>query len=365
MNAVVQAWNACGTAGREVAEETQPPATELRRQTQALLRVMQRTRGAAGAARGAQPTFSPRDFWRAVRSACPAFDNTRQHDAGHFFLELRRALARLPGHAEPSMAWAACLAEPEMQLVTQMSCTHPACMQTKHNRPAKGQPPRAPEPLVMATLEAGAVYEVVLAAAGRNSWFGPEFVADHRCDACGRRGGVRVTTCRTLPRVLVVCLKRFGTVAGVDTRIGAPVHGLGDDIDLGAHLDAEAGGAGGSRYRTRAVVCHHGATLADGHYTCWVRAAAAPGGPANDSWVHYDDRAVGPPEPDLPPSVAEEAYLIFYERAPAAAAGAPAATPGVVDETEEVVGCDDDEVEIGKDVVMEHAEGGDDPMDTT
>ena len=68
--------------------------------------------------------------------------------AGHFFLELRRALARLPGHAEPSMAWAACLAEPEMQLVTQMSCTHPACMQTKHNRPAKGQPPRAPEPLV-------------------------------------------------------------------------------------------------------------------------------------------------------------------------------------------------------------------------
>ena len=81
--------------------------------------------------------------------------------------------------------------------------------------------------------------------------------------------------------------------------------------------------------------------------------------------MHYNDRAVGPPEPDLPPSVAEEAYLIFYERAPAAAAGAPAATPGVVDETEEVVECDDDEVEIGKDVVMEYPEGGDDPMDTT
>ncbi len=40
-------------------------------------------------------------------------------------------------------------------------------------------------------------------------------------------------------------------------------------------------------------------------------------------------------------------------RAPAAAAGAPTATPGVADETEEVAGCDDDEVEIGKDVVME------------
>ena len=165
--------------------------------------------------------------------------------------------------------------------------------------------------------------------------------------------------------MLVVCLKRCGTVAGVDTRIGAPVHGLGDDIDLAAHLDAEAGGAGGSRYRTRAVVCHHGATLACGHYTCWVRAAAAPGGPANDSWVPYNDRAVGQPEPALPPSVAEAAYLIFYERAPAAAAGVPAPTPGVVDETEEVVECDDDKVEIGKDVEMDNPEGGDDPMDTT
>ena len=81
--------------------------------------------------------------------------------------------------------------------------------------------------------------------------------------------------------------------------------------------------------------------------------------------MHYNDRAVGQPEPDLPPSVAEDAYLIFYERAPAAAAVAPAATPGVVDEMEEVVECDDDKDEIGKDVEMDNAEGGDDPMDTT
>ena len=69
-------------AGGGVAEETQPQATEIRRRTQELLRVMQRARGAAPAAPGARPAFSPRDFWRAVRNACPAFDNTRQHDAG-------------------------------------------------------------------------------------------------------------------------------------------------------------------------------------------------------------------------------------------------------------------------------------------
>ena len=32
---------------------------------------------------------------------------------------------------------------------------------------------------------------------------------------------------------------------------------------------------------------------------------------------------------------------------------------------EEVVECDDDKVEIGKDVEMDNPEGGDDPMDTT
>jgi len=37
----------------------------------------------------------------------------------------------------------------------------------------------------------------------------------------------------------------------------------------------------------------------------------------------------------------------------------------VVDEMEEVVECGDDKVEIGKDVEMDNAEGGDDPMDTT
>ena len=57
--------------------------------------------------------------------------------------------------------------------------------------------------------------------------------------------------------------------------------------------------------------------------------------------------------------------LVAVATAPAAAAVAPAATPGVVDETEEVVECDDDKVEIGKDVEMDNPEGGDDPMDTT
>ena len=212
---------------------------------------------------------------------------------------------------------------------------------------------------------------------------GPEGLADHRCVTCGERGGVRVTKCRRLPLVLVVWLKRFARTAGIDRRIEAAVRRLGEDIDLADHLDPvpeHAGdtdaeslsledeldltappdaaaetpvidltahpGAGAeaaveprapnsSRYRTRAVVCHHGETLSDGHYTCWARAAAAPDGRANDSWVRYDDSSVGPPQPTLPPSVAGDAYLVFYELAPSTPAHAAAATDEVAEETEE------------------------------
>ena len=131
--------------------------------------------------------------------------------------------------------------------------------------------------------------------------------------------------------MLVVWLKRFRTVAGVEQRIGAPVHNVRDELDFTRHLDALAGAAGGTRtttpngtrYRTRAVVCDHGDSLKDGHYTCWIRAAATPAGPANDTWVHYNDSVVGRPEATLPPTVASDAYLVFYGLMPVAPAPAP------------------------------------------
>ncbi len=314
MNAVVQASMACGTAGRAVAEETPPQATELRRATRDLLRVLLRSQSAAPAGSGTRPTFSPWDFWRAVRNACPAFNNARQHDAADFHLGWRRELARLPSAAEPSPAWAAWLAETEMQVVTYMSCA--TCLTTSHNLPAAGEPPRDPERLVMATLQAGTAHSSMADAIGTGSFFGPEDIADSRCRACGRHGGVRVAKCRSLPRVLVVWLKRFGVAAGVERRIDAPVNRLGDDVDLATHLDAGITAPNGTRYRTRAVVCHHGAILAAGHYTCWVRDDDSPGEAPNAAWTHYDDSAVGRRQDSLPASAAKDAYLVFYELAP-------------------------------------------------
>ena len=64
---------------------------------------------------------------------------------------------------------------------------------------------------------------------------------------------------------------------------------------------------------------------------CWVRAAAAPTGQESDTWVHYDDDVVGRPQAALPPTVASDAYLLFYELMPAAAREVPEAAQQAVD----------------------------------
>ena len=85
---------ACGAGAQSVAEENEPQGTEIRRRAQELFQVVPRV----------VPVFSPRDFWKAARDACPAFNNIRQHDAGEFLVSLRRELTRLPGNNEVSLA---------------------------------------------------------------------------------------------------------------------------------------------------------------------------------------------------------------------------------------------------------------------
>ena len=318
MNAVLQGWVACGDAGRRVAEEAQPQDTEIRQRTQELARRMQGTPTGAG---GSRPThISPREFWRAVRDVGPEFDNTRHHDAPAFFLSLRRALARVPGDSEPSLAWAAWLAEPEWHVTESITCEAPACRRTTDNLPAPNQPARDPERVIQTQLREGAAYTSVMEAIG--SWTGPEDLPAWRCESCGRLGGTRVRKCRTLPRVLVVWLERFWGAPGAGARrVATAVERLDQDLDLSAHLDGTAGAAGSgqptpenrARYRTRAIVCHHGTTLKEGHYTCWVRAAPGATAAAADTWVQYDDSIVGRPRSTLPPNVQSDAVLLFYE----------------------------------------------------
>ena len=395
MNAVLQGWVACGDAGRRVAEETQPQATEIRKRTQELVRRMRRAPGAPGEPR---PTYiSPRAFWRALRDVCPEFDNTRPHDAPAFFLSLRGALARVPGDDEPSPAFAAWLAEPELQVTENITCAAPACRRTTTNLPRPRQPARDPERVIMTQLREGAAYTSMMEAIG--GWTGPEALPTWRCERCGRVGGTRVRKCRTLPRVLVVWLERFhGNPGAGARRVATAVERLDQDLDLSAHLDGNAGAAGSgqptpenrARYRPRAVVCHHGTTLAGGHYTCWVRAASQATAPAADTWVQYNDSIVGRPRSTLPPNVRSDAVLLFYEQIRPAAAegprpaeseieiddtaapgggspgnGAAPATVETADEEEADVAMSDGEPEGAETAGAGEGGDADDPMDTT
>ena len=176
--------------------------------------------------------------------------------------------------------------------------------------------------------------------------------------------------CQDLPGVLVVCVKRvrYENGSGYKVHTRAPVEGEIDfrpqlDLPGNAGADGPAGAAAGdgaapptgsgrapesaeepggrgeteaadpthasgsaapprarpgsTRYRARAVVCHHGQDAAGGHYTCWVRAAAGAG---CDGWAHYDDDIVHNRTPTLAAEVHSSAYLIFYERRPGPAA---------------------------------------------
>ena len=364
MNAVLQGWIACGDAGRRVAEETEPQATEIRQRTQELVRCMRRTPGALGEPR---PTYiSPREFWRALRNVCPEFDNTRQHDAPAFFLSLRRALARVPGDHEPSPAWAACLAEPELHVTESITCEAPACRRTTDNRPLPGQPAQDPERVIMTQLREGAAYPSVMEAIG--SWTGPEGLPAWRCEKCGSLGGTRVRKCRTLPHVLVVWLQRFrGNPGAGARRVATAVEHLDQDLDLSAHLDGTAGQPtpeNRARYRTRAIVCHHGTTLAGGHYTCWVRAAPGATAAAADTWVQYNDSIVGRPRGTLPPNVPSDAVLLFYEqlRPEAAERPRPAGTDIELDDTAAPDGGFPENGAAPGAVEIEDEEGGDVPM---
>ena len=321
MNAVIQAVVACGPAVRRVTEETAAQATEIRGRTQALFRVMLR-------GRALHMPWSPREFWDAFRLARPEYNNPLPQDAPDFFLALRRELARQPFDAEPSPAWASWVAESEFHVTEYRTCA--ACSATRDNLPPPDQPSLEPERVVMVEMRQGARYVNMMDALA--DWTGPKPAPAFRCEKCQGMEGVLVRRCRQLPRVLVVRLKRFHQAPGAKARrIDAPVHRLGEDLDLAAHLDATAALAGdppaapanSTRYRARAIVCHHEKEC---HYTCWVRAAT---GAPEDSWVQYDDSTVGRARGTLPHDVSSDALLLFYEQTPAGAPDCPQPTdPG-------------------------------------
>jgi ubiquitin C-terminal hydrolase len=75
------------------------------------------------------------------------------------------------------------------------------------------------------------------------------------------------------------------------------------DLDLADYLTAAAAGA--RAYRLKAVVFHHGTSLADGHYTAYLR--------RDRGWWHANDSRVTDFQGDIH-TAGGSPYLFIYEQ---------------------------------------------------
>ena len=119
---------------------------------------------------------------------------------------------------------------------------------------------------------------------------------------------------QSLPACLLLHVKRFSS----------SLHKLSQHVVFGdvlvlpaAVLHGWIGSGGGVRYRLCGVLVHHGASVASGHYTSFVRYRGVEGGGvgegAAECWVSIDDSRVNVVSAST--VFAQQAYMLFYSRA--------------------------------------------------
>ena len=161
---------------------------------------------------------------------------------------------------------------------------------------------------------------------------------ERRCEGCARETAVATRSLATpLPCALMLHLKRFDAAArggGSHGPSGAPARAVKlstaveveREIELKAEVGIEAAhrsAPASMRYELRAVVSHHGGSMACGHYTCVARTRGADGA----TWVEFDDDrrpdVAAWRRPEAPRGAAEDptsdpahrrgGYLLLYE----------------------------------------------------
>jgi ubiquitin C-terminal hydrolase len=152
--------------------------------------------------------------------------------------------------------------------------------------------------------------------------FAPERIVGFSCDVCSAHAAralhVAPTTsaarlCRLwrLPKMLVVCVKRFVDPASVSRTDVQPCEELGPALLLriSAVGSPAASLAPTSMYRLTGIVCHSG-SQAGGHYVACVRR------PVSNEWHMHDDEAsaVLPEDTKCLAGVARSGYIFCYER---------------------------------------------------
>lgn len=123
-----------------------------------------------------------------------------------------------------------------------------------------------------------------------------ERIGDWRCESCRGLGCKKREVFATLPRVAMICLKRFHPNKEKDNRAVSFPERL-------SWRDYTSGRPGASELT--AVICHISARRKSGHYVAYLK--------GDGGWLRYDDGVVsrcrGPPTDQE-----KEAYLLMYSR---------------------------------------------------
>ncbi|KAJ2784107.1 hypothetical protein H4R18_001329 [Coemansia javaensis] len=137
----------------------------------------------------------------------------------------------------------------------------------------------------------------------------------YRCEKCAKLvDATKQMTIYRLPRILTLQLKRFSVFGGkIGRHIEFPLA-----LDMRSYVSKNSPEAGPMEYALYAVLVHAGGSSRSGHYYCFVKSPAGIWHELNDSVVRQvSERTV----------LQQSAYVLFYERKPAAAAATTASRP--------------------------------------
>merc|ERR550525_2210257 len=132
------------------------------------------------------------------------------------------------------------------------------------------------------------------------------------CPKCKeRRRQFKTLSLWSLPRVLIIHLKRFGrdNFNGPLEKIRCPVD-IPLELDLGEYMCHSVAKRSGAAFELYGVVNHSGGT-AGGHYTAHARVTTtSDGGSATGDWFEFNDSKVS--EATAADLDQEGAYILFY-----------------------------------------------------
>lgn len=139
-------------------------------------------------------------------------------------------------------------------------------------------------------------------------YFQKEIMQEWSCDKCHAKEAEKMTRFWSLPKVVVIVLKRFmttpaGTIRKIHTNVDIPLH-------ITFHAGSVLGDQKDHAYELRSVGLHHG-TYTGGHYTSVVQ--------HRGSWYHCDDEEVRELHNIADAtSKSRSSYVMIYERVDAA-----------------------------------------------